>query len=81
MRLNVAYYPWPHEGILSSYDHASIHRGHQVYQQIRASCHSMFLISYCDLVGVAYTEEETKAMAAEIEVVGGLYILRDASQL
>ncbi|XP_031285068.1 cytochrome c1-2, heme protein, mitochondrial isoform X1 [Pistacia vera] len=64
-------YPWPHEGILSSYDHASVRRGHQVYQQVCASCHSMSLISYRDLVGVAYTEEETKAMAAEIEVVDG----------
>ncbi|KAE9466405.1 hypothetical protein C3L33_01684, partial [Rhododendron williamsianum] len=64
-------YPWPHEGILSSYDHGSIRRGHQVYQQVCASCHSMGLISYRDLVGVAYTEEETKAMAAEIEVVDG----------
>ncbi|CAL4952820.1 unnamed protein product [Urochloa decumbens] len=64
-------YPWPHAGILSSYDHASIRRGHQVYQQVCASCHSMSLISYRDLVGVAYTEEETKAMAAEIEVVDG----------
>nr|AAK91357.1 AT5g40810/MHK7_4 [Arabidopsis thaliana]AAM51571.1 AT5g40810/MHK7_4 [Arabidopsis thaliana] len=64
-------YPWPHEGILSSYDHASIRRGHQVYQQVCASCHSMSLISYRDLVGVAYTEEEAKAMAAEIEVVDG----------
>ncbi|RVW62409.1 Cytochrome c1-1, heme protein, mitochondrial [Vitis vinifera] len=60
-------YPWPHSGILSSYDHASIRRGHQVYQQVCASCHSMSLISFRDLVGVAYTEEETKAMAAEIE--------------
>ncbi|KAH7850668.1 hypothetical protein Vadar_001282 [Vaccinium darrowii] len=64
-------YPWPHQGILSSYDHGSIRRGHQVYQQVCASCHSMGLISYRDLVGVAYTEEETKAMAAEIEVVDG----------
>nr|POE67003.1 cytochrome c1-1, heme protein, mitochondrial [Quercus suber] len=64
-------YPWPHQGILSSYDHASIRRGHQVYQQVCASCHSMSLISYRDLVGVAYTEEEVKAMAAEIEVVDG----------
>ncbi|KAL9432498.1 hypothetical protein AB3S75_027518 [Citrus x aurantiifolia] len=64
-------YPWPHKGILSSYDHASIRRGHQVYQQVCASCHSMSLISFRDLVGVAYTEEETKAMAAEIEVVDG----------
>ncbi|GKV07912.1 hypothetical protein SLEP1_g19613 [Rubroshorea leprosula] len=31
----------------------------------------MSLISYRDLVGVAYTEEETKAMAAEIEVADG----------
>jgi ubiquinol-cytochrome c reductase cytochrome c1 subunit len=29
------------------------------------------LISYRDLVGVAYTEEEVKDMAAEIEVVDG----------
>ncbi|XP_038689187.1 cytochrome c1-2, heme protein, mitochondrial-like isoform X1 [Tripterygium wilfordii] len=64
-------YPWPHKGVLSSYDHSSIRRGHQVYQQVCASCHSMSLISYRDLVGVAYTEEETKAMAAEIEVVDG----------
>ncbi|GLT71694.1 hypothetical protein SLA2020_436930 [Shorea laevis] len=69
--LAVPNYPWPHEGILSSYDHASIRRGHHVYQQVCASCHSMSLISYRDLVGVAYTEEETKAMAAEIEVVDG----------
>ncbi|CAL5349019.1 unnamed protein product [Camellia sinensis] len=48
-----------------------IRRGHQVYQQVCASCHSMSLISYRDLVGVAHTEEETKAMAAEIEVVDG----------
>uniref|UniRef100_A0A2P2L7H7 Cytochrome c domain-containing protein n=1 Tax=Rhizophora mucronata TaxID=61149 RepID=A0A2P2L7H7_RHIMU len=64
-------YPWPHNGILSSYDHASIRRGHQVYTQVCASCHSMSLILYRDLVGVAYTEEESKAMAAEIEVVDG----------
>ncbi|WVZ08946.1 hypothetical protein V8G54_022292 [Vigna mungo] len=64
-------YPWPHKGILSSYDHASIRRGHQVYTEVCASCHSMSLISYRDLVGVAYTEEEVKAMAAEIEVVDG----------
>lgn len=40
-------------------------------KEVSSSCHSMFLISFRDLVGVAYTEEETKAMAAEIEVVDG----------
>nr|ABK21998.1 unknown [Picea sitchensis] len=64
-------YPWPHKGILSSYDHASIRRGHQVFQQVCASCHSMSLVTYRDLVGVAYTEEEAKALAAEIEVEDG----------
>lgn len=42
-----------------------------MYQQVCAACHSMSLISYRDLVGVAYTEDEVKAMAAEIEVVDG----------
>ncbi|KAH9311836.1 hypothetical protein KI387_026871, partial [Taxus chinensis] len=64
-------YPWPHRGILSSYDHASIRRGQQVYQQVCASCHSMSLVTYRDLIGVAYTEEEAKSLAAEIEVVDG----------
>ena len=27
-------YPWPHESIFDSYDHSSIRRGHQVYQQV-----------------------------------------------
>ena len=64
-------YPWSHNGLLASYDHASIRRGHQVYQQVCASCHSMSLLAYRDLVGVAYTEEEVKAMAAEVEVEDG----------
>lgn len=64
-------YPWPHKGMLSSYDHASIRRGQQVYQQVCASCHSMALVTYRDLIGVAYTEEEAKTLAAEIEVVDG----------
>lgn len=64
-------YPWPHSGVLSSYDHASIRRGHQVYQQVCAACHSMQYVKYRDLIGVSYTEEEVKALAAEIEVEDG----------
>ncbi|RWR83538.1 Cytochrome c1-1, heme protein, mitochondrial isoform 2 [Cinnamomum micranthum f. kanehirae] len=48
-----------------------IWRGRQVYQQVCAYCHSMSLISYRELVGVAYTEKEAKGIAAEIEVVNG----------
>ena len=70
--LHSAQYPWPHEGMFDSYDHASIRRGHQVYQQVCAARHSLNLVAYRNLVGVAYTEDEVKLMAEEIEVrVGG----------
>lgn len=47
----------------------SIRRGHQVYKEVCAACHSLSLIAYRDLIGVAYTELEVKALAAEIEVL------------
>ncbi|KAI7843339.1 hypothetical protein COHA_003036 [Chlorella ohadii] len=56
--LHAPSYPWPHDGFFSSYDHRSIRRGYQVYTQVCATCHSMDLIHYRDLVGVCYTEEE-----------------------
>lgn len=64
-------YSWPHNGILSSYDHSSIRRGHQVFQQVCAACHSASLVAYRDLIGVAYTEDEVKCLAAEVEVQDG----------
>lgn len=64
-------YPWNHEGYFSSYDHASIRRGHQVYQQVCAACHSVQQIHFRNLVGVAYTEDEVKELAGEIEVTDG----------
>ena len=94
--LHAPEYPWSHNGWFSAYDHASIRRGHQVYQQVGkirnptlswvlrrtvlpirsssqssalqvcAACHSVEQIHYRNLVGVAYTEEEVKEMAAEV---------------
>ena len=64
-------YPWSHAGMFSSYDHAAIRRGHKVYQEVCAACHSMNMLHFRDLVGVAYTEDEVKEMAAEIEVEDG----------
>jgi len=69
--LHAPSYPWPHEGIFDSYDHASIRRGHQVYMQVCAACHSMKYLHWRQLVGVAYTEEEAKALAFETEVMDG----------
>lgn len=64
--LHSAEYPWSHAGLFSSYDHASIRRGHQVYQQVCAACHSMQSLHYRNLVGVAYTEEEMKEAASQV---------------
>ena len=64
-------FPWPHEGFFSAYDHAAIRRGHQVYQQVCAACHSVEQLSFRNLVGVAYTEDEVKDMAAEVDVMDG----------
>ncbi|KXZ44456.1 hypothetical protein GPECTOR_67g296 [Gonium pectorale] len=69
--LHAPHYPWPHEGVLDSYDHASIRRGHKVYQEVCAACHSMQYLHWRQLVGVCYTEEEAKALAAETEVTDG----------
>ena len=65
------HFPWSHDGVFSSYDHASIRRGHQVYQQVCAACHSLEAIHYRELIGVAYTEEEAKALALEAEIEDG----------
>ena len=69
--MHTSQFPWSHEGPFSSYDHAAIRRGHQVYQQVCAACHSLERIHYRELVGVAYTEEEAKAMAEEAEIEDG----------
>eukprot|EP01128_Nolandella_sp_AFSM9_P001810 TRINITY_DN12218_c0_g1_i1.p1 TRINITY_DN12218_c0_g1~~TRINITY_DN12218_c0_g1_i1.p1 ORF type:complete len:305 (-),score=90.97 TRINITY_DN12218_c0_g1_i1:155-1069(-) len=60
-------YPWAHHSILKSYDHAAIRRGFEVYNTIGTACHSMKYVSYRQLVDVAYTDKEMKAIAAEYD--------------
>jgi ubiquinol-cytochrome c reductase cytochrome c1 subunit len=69
--MHTAHFPWSHEGPFSSYDHASIRRGHQVYQQVCAACHSLERIHYRQLIGVCYTEEEAKQLAEDAEIEDG----------
>ncbi|EKX42144.1 hypothetical protein GUITHDRAFT_164178 [Guillardia theta CCMP2712] len=70
-QLHSAAYPWSHSGFMAAYDAASIRRGHQVYQQVCAACHGLKRIAYRNLVGVCYTEDEAKEMAAEKEYTDG----------
>eukprot|EP00730_Choanoeca_flexa_P011019 TRINITY_DN2227_c0_g1_i1.p1 TRINITY_DN2227_c0_g1~~TRINITY_DN2227_c0_g1_i1.p1 ORF type:complete len:301 (+),score=90.72 TRINITY_DN2227_c0_g1_i1:53-955(+) len=71
LELHAPEYPWSHNGMLSSLDHASIRRGHQVYQQVCSACHSMELIAFRNLVGVCYNENEVKEMASAVPVEDG----------
>ena len=69
--LHAPQYPWSHHGMVQAYDAASIRRGHQVYAEVCAACHGLKRIAYRNLVGVCYTEEEAKAMAADKEYPDG----------
>jgi len=63
--------PWNHKGYMDSLDHESVRRGYQVYKQVCSACHSMRYLAYRNLVDIAYTEDEAKAEAAEIQVMDG----------
>ena len=39
--------------------------------QVCAACHSVYQLHFRDLVGVAYTEDECKMMAADLEFTDG----------
>lgn len=62
---------WPHRSFFSSFDHASIRRGWEVYKQVCSACHSLNYIHYRQMVDVFLTEEEARAEAAEIMVEDG----------
>jgi len=60
-------YPWEHDKMWKSYDHAAIRRGFIVYNTIGSACHSMRYRFYRQLVDVAFTEEEVKEIAGEYD--------------
>jgi ubiquinol-cytochrome c reductase cytochrome c1 subunit len=68
---HLATYPWFHEGMFNTFDHASVRRGFEVYKQVCSACHSMKYTYYRHLVGVSHTEAEAKQEAAEIMVTDG----------
>lgn len=63
--------PWCHKGPLSSFDHASVRRGYQVYKEVCAACHSMQYVTYRHLIKAVLTEQEAKVDASGILVVDG----------
>ncbi len=62
---------WSFGGVFGTYDRAAAQRGFQVYKEVCASCHSMALLSYRNLTGIGFSEDEVKAIAAEYKVQDG----------
>ncbi|MEE2694910.1 MAG: cytochrome c1 [Pseudomonadota bacterium] len=62
---------WPFNGIFGRFDKSSLQRGFKVYKEICAACHGIRHISYRDLAGIGYTEDEIKIIAGEYEIIDG----------
>ena len=73
---------WSFEGLFGTYDRGALQRGYQVYKEVCAACHAMSQIRFRDLgggsgaahsplVGLGYTDDEVKAIAAEYKVMDG----------
>ncbi|MGK9235804.1 cytochrome c1 [Inquilinus limosus] len=59
---------WSFGGFFGTFDRAAAQRGFQVYKEVCSTCHSMHLMSFRDLSGLGFSEDEVKAIAAEYKV-------------
>jgi len=65
---------WTFKSFFGKFDRASLQRGYQVYNEVCSSCHSIKYLSYRNLSekgGPEFSEEETKAIASNFEVIDG----------
>ena len=62
---------WPFNGIFGRFDKASLQRGFKVYSEVCSACHGLRHVSYRDLVGIGYSNDEIKVIAGEYEINDG----------
>lgn len=62
---------WGFQGLVGTYDPASLKRGFQIYKEVCANCHSLRLIAFRNLRSIGFTEEQVKEIAAGYQVVAG----------
>ncbi len=62
---------WSFQGIFGTYDRAALQRGFQVYTNVCAGCHGLSLVRYRNLEAIGFSEDEVKAIAAEVQVTDG----------
>ena len=63
---------WSFSGPFGTFDRAAAQRGFQVYREVCSTCHSMNLVAYRNLAGIGLTEAQIRAVAASVEVPGGV---------
>jgi ubiquinol-cytochrome c reductase cytochrome c1 subunit len=59
---------WSFNGLFGTYDRAALRRGFEVYKGACAGCHGLRLVAYRNLMDIGFSEDEVKAIAAEVEV-------------
>jgi ubiquinol-cytochrome c reductase cytochrome c1 subunit len=68
---SIKHLDWPQDGVMGTYDKATLQRGFQVYREVCSACHSMRLLSYRNLSDLGYNDAEIKAIAASVTVTDG----------
>src|SRR6266851_3933794 len=59
---------WSFDGVFGTYDRAALQRGFQVYKEVCSACHAVKELYYRDLTALGFSEEEVKALAAQVQV-------------
>ena len=65
---------WSFAGPFGKFDKAQLQRGYKVYKEVCSNCHSMKFVSFRNLSqegGPGFSEEQVKALAADIKVQDG----------
>jgi ubiquinol-cytochrome c reductase cytochrome c1 subunit len=62
---------WSFAGMFGTFDRGEAQRGFQIYSEVCAGCHSLNQIAYRHLAGIGFSENQIKAIAAEVEVEDG----------
>jgi ubiquinol-cytochrome c reductase cytochrome c1 subunit len=67
----LAHQTWSFGGIFGTFDQKAAQRGFQVYKEICSNCHSLKELYYRNLEEIGLTEDQVKAIAAEVKVTDG----------
>ena len=65
-------FPFTFSGLFGTYDRAQLQRGYQVYSEVCSNCHSMKELYYRNLKEIGLSDDQVKAVAASVQVPGGL---------